>query len=101
MPAPLIDKRSYGDLVAWTQRLASCGRAAPGPGLAGAIVAADVVDPATGGVLVPAGTALEGPWLEALGKRQWVVIADLLAGPDLPVDVANPATGRTYPAGTP
>jgi len=100
MQAPLVDPRTYDDIVAWAEQLASCERAAPGPGLVGAVLDRDVVDPVGHRVVAAADDRVDGAMAEAIGALPWVRIRDLLFRGRLGRDVTNPANRRVYPAGT-
>ena len=105
MPAPLIDKRTPADLLAWTERLVACPRAVPGPGLVGAVLARDVVDPtaAVGPepvVFARAGTAVDEDVAKVVAALPWLALADVLVGGTLGHDIDSPASRRVHPAGT-
>src|SRR3954451_3128303 len=104
MRAPPIDKRSYSDIVAWTEQLARCQRVVPGVGLVGAILDQAIIDSSAADpqkqVIANAGTCVDQKLAEAIGHLSWLNVADLLAGTTLPADIADQANGRIYKAGT-
>jgi hypothetical protein len=104
MRAPPIDKRSYSDIVAWTEQLARCQRVVPGVGLVGAILDQAIIDSSAADpqkqVIANAGTCVDQKLAEAIGRRRWLNVGDLLAGTTLPADIADQANGQIYKAGT-
>jgi hypothetical protein len=101
MQAPPIDKRSTAEIVAWTEQLARAERAAPGPGLTGAVLERDLVDPGTADrVVALAGTTVDGELVATLGGLAWLDVASLLHGTTLREDIDNPATRSVHRVGT-
>jgi hypothetical protein len=101
--APLIDSRNHDDIAAWIEQLARCERAVPGPGLVGATLAADVVDPQTldSRFVASAGATVDADLAKTIGALEWLDVAGLFVGGTLGRDVANPANLRVLRAGTP
>lgn len=102
MHAPPIDQRSYGDIVAWTELLARCERAVPGPGLVGAVLDRDLLDPgkSVAHVVAAAGTSVDTDLAKEIDGLAWVDVPGLLAGQALTADIVNPANHDVYKAGT-